>query len=143
MLPFLQELPQEDLLGNGIRVAGEGSLMGHPLWKWLIGYTLRAAAQFGISDGEKRDWETAVQKGIGALSFALACPGAPDNKSKLVSFLSPPLVQFADGVEWSLAKDAAVSVQANSKGLSVLDEVAEVTREINDRWQRLLDTRGY
>jgi len=143
MLPLLQELPRQDLLGNGIQVASEGSLTGHPVWKWLIGYTLRAAAHFGITDGDKRNWETAVQNGLGPLSFALACPGALSNRSKLVPFLSPPLVQFADGVAWSLAKDAAISVQTSSRGLTVLDEIAEVAQDIDDRWQSLLDTRGY
>src|SRR5918996_6627348 len=38
--PLLGELGEGESLGNGIRVAAAGSLDQHPIWNWLIKYTL-------------------------------------------------------------------------------------------------------
>jgi hypothetical protein len=141
--PLLAELPDDELLGNGIRVAAAGSLDGQPVWNWLIKYTLRAAAEIGAADSGSADWDAAVQRGIGSLARALACPGDLENRGWLVPLLAPPLVQFADGIEWSPARAAAASVQATPAELATLDRLAEIAREMNDRWQRLLDARGY
>lgn len=140
---LLGELPQEELLGNGLRVAAAGSLDKHPIWNWLVKYMLRAAAEVGAKGTKKMEWETAVERGIGPLAFALACPGDLESRSWLVPLLAPPLVQFADGVEWNPARDAAASVQATPSELTTLDRVAEVAREVSERWQRFLDARGY
>ena len=141
--PLLGELPTEELLGNGIRVAAAGSLDRHPIWHWLIKYTLRAAAEVGAANSKNMDWETAVQQGIGPLGFALACPGDLGNRGWLVPLLAPPLVQFADGVAWNPAQNAAAAVQVAPSGLTTLDRVAEVAREVSARWQRFLEARGY
>jgi Predicted membrane protein (DUF2243) len=43
--PLLGELGEGELLWSGIHVAAAGSLDTHPIWNWLIKYTLRAAAE--------------------------------------------------------------------------------------------------
>lgn len=142
--PLLDELPAEERLGNGIRVAAAGSLDRHPLWNWLIKYTLRAAAEIGAAGSASMDWETAVQRGIGSLAFALACPGDLESRGWLVPLLAPPLVQFADHVEWTPARDAAASVQATPSELTTLDQIVEITRDVNERWRNfLIALRGY
>lgn len=142
--PLLNKLPEETLLGNGARVAAAGSLDRHPLWNWLIKYMLRASAEIGaIGSHAKIDQDTAVERGIQPLSFALACPGDLQNRQWLVSFLAPLLVRFTDGVEWRPARDAAASIQASPSELKTLDIAAEIASETSDRWQRFHDALGY
>ena len=141
--PLLGERPKDQRLGSGIRKAAAGSLDSNPIWNWLIKYMLRAAAELGAADTEGMDYHTAVERGIGTLAFALACPGDPKNRGWLVPLLAPPLVQFEDDVEWNPARDAAASVQASPADLETLDSVAEVARGLSERWQRFLDARGY
>lgn len=144
MSPLLAELPKEEFLGNGIRGAAANSLKDHPIWNWLIKYMLRAAAEIGAAgNSEYMDMDTAVLKGIRPLAFALACPGDLGNRGWLVQFLTPPLIQFADGTDWAPAKDAAASNQADPSELRVFDQLSEVSCEMSKRWQRFLDTRGY
>ena len=134
LFDLLTKLPPEQQLGNGIKVAGDGPLGETPLWKWLISYTLKAAAEIATRDAPGLSWLDAVPKGIVELGFLLACPGGSDSRSLLVPLLLPPRVTYADGSSWCPAKDAARSIGTPEAQLATLDQVAALSADIATRW---------
>ncbi|MDJ0969157.1 MAG: hypothetical protein QNJ06_04595 [Kiloniellales bacterium] len=137
----LGHLEDEILLGNGIKVAGEGPLGKTPYWAWMIGYVLTAAAELAVRDGRELTWEEAVPAGIGELSFLLACPGDPQTRSLLVPLLLPPLVTFADGSAWSPAAHAARAIEMPEEQLTYVAEASAMAAQIGERWETFLNSR--
>ena len=133
----LDTVPKDRVLGSGIDVARSGTLRANPVWRWLIKSTDRAASVYGM----KR------------LLYALSCPGDRDNKRWLLPRLAPLLVQFADGTEWNPAQDVLLQFAAENKWVrpegvyaegARLARVAELAREVGDRWQSFLrSANGY
>lgn len=141
LFDLLTELPTEQLLGTGIKVAGEGPLGQTALWKWLISYTLRAAAEIAARDAPDLSMLEAVPKGINELSFLLACPGDSNSRSLLVPLLLPSRVTYSDGSSWSPAKDAARSLGTPEAQLATFDQVGVLSGEIAARWSLFQDVR--
>jgi len=138
LIGLLVKRDDDLLLGNGIKVAGEGPLGETPFWKWMIGYVLKSAAELAARDNPGLNWEEAVPQGIEELSFLLACPGDPCNRSLLVPLLLPPLVTFADGSMWCPAADAARSIQTPKDGLATIKQVSDLAAQIGERWETFL-----
>jgi hypothetical protein len=136
LLDLAHQLGPECLLGSGIKVAGEGPLAEEPLWKWLVGYALRAAAEIAGHHTPGLAWEEAVPRGIGELSFLLGCAGTSASRSFLVPLLLPPRVTYTDGSSWCPAKDAAQSMGVPPQELAVFDQVEQVSADLAARWAR-------
>jgi hypothetical protein len=134
LFDLVTKLPAEQQLGSGIKVAGEGPLGQTPFWKWLISYTLRAAAELAARDAPELPLLEAVPKGITELAFLLATPGDPDSRGLLIPLLLPPRVTYADGNSWNPAKDSAQSIGASEAELITLDQVSALSAQIADRW---------
>lgn len=142
--PMLRDdVPKEKVLGTAIRVVASGSLNHNPIWRWLTKYMHYAAANMSAS-GEGIDRDTAVRRGMATLAYVLTCPGDPKARGWLVPLLAPPLVQFADGVEWNPARDAAATLHSSFSEIKTLDRIAELARQMKERWRRfIVASRGY
>ncbi|MCI0408133.1 MAG: hypothetical protein L0191_06165, partial [Acidobacteria bacterium] len=119
-------------------------LRGNPVYAWALRSLRRFARALAWSDFEpaflsRLDGIPPQVAGLLKLDFILACPGSPKCRRLLIEWLSPPVVQFVDGVIWELGRLAEGEREEVPAVLSIdsqhwHDGVSDASIDIATRW---------